>query len=97
VYVCKNVPNDFDFSHTCTHCTKSWPPGFYKVYLADKFANLKGLTALSDHTAMMLRAYAMCFGNERGANSSANVFVYLYTHVHMYVHDPAYIHTKVFF
>ena len=44
------------------------------------------------------RAYAVCFGNERGANCSANAYVYLYTHVHMYVHDPAYIHTfKVFF
>jgi len=82
-----------DFSHTRTHWTKAWLPGFYKVYLADKFANLKGLTASNDHTAMISRTYAVCFGNERGPNCSANVYVYLYTHVHMYVHDPAYIHT----
>jgi len=47
---------------------------------------------------MTSRAYTVCFGNERGANCSANVYVYLYTHVHMYVHDPTYIHTlKDFF
>jgi len=39
------------------------------------------------------RSHAVCFGNERGAYYSANVYVYLYTHVHMYVHDPAYILT----
>ena len=51
-------------------------------------ANFEGLIVLSDHTAMILRAHTVCFGNERGAYCSANV--YLYTHVHMYVHDHTY-------
>ena len=74
MYVGRNVshcvPNDFAKD---THALISRNPAPHDFTKPSQVVNFESLIVSIDHTAMGLRAHAVCFGNDMGTHCSANV------------------------